>query len=147
MGFKSINFREHIFSFILTPLVIVIGIVSYFRFVVYQDYMVGYKGACDPVEKECFVECDSDICAKENYYSEVQKYAPDLYKECGKDITGCQAANECLPEDRNCSITYCNKEIDGDVCDSFDKELNLNTTEKNVGSFKEGILQDNNIKN
>jgi hypothetical protein len=74
-----------------------------------HDYVVGYQGSCDPATGKCFKSCDDDACTKPNYYAEMQKYEPDLYKECGKDITDCAVASMCLPSDHRCSITYCDK--------------------------------------
>ncbi|PIZ86732.1 hypothetical protein COX93_03360, partial [Candidatus Nomurabacteria bacterium CG_4_10_14_0_2_um_filter_30_12] len=78
--------------------------------------MVSYEGVCDPTIEKCFIGCEDDECTKEYYYSEVQKYAPDLYAECGNDITDCESANICLPEDKECSVSYCDETIDGSIC-------------------------------
>jgi len=89
-------------------------VFSYYRFMVKYDYVVGYQGSCDPATGKCFMSCDDDACTKPDYYSEMRKYEPDLYKECGQDITNCDAANVCLPGDRKCSITYCNDKTSDD---------------------------------
>ena len=83
-----------------------------------HDYVVGYQGVCDPAIGKCFMNCEDDACTKVDYYSEMQKYEPDLYKECGQDITDCAAASMCLLSDRKCSITYCDKKTsdDNNVC-------------------------------
>jgi len=110
--------RNHFFFYILVTLIFVVGVFSYHRFMIKQDYMVGYEGVCDPVanENKCFAGCEDDDCTKEYYYSKMVKYAPDLYKECGEDITDCESANSCLPDNRNCSATYCDPEVEGDTC-------------------------------
>lgn len=116
---KNIHFfRDHSFSCILVLLIIVAGFFSYHRFITTSDYIVGYQGVCDPARGKCFKSCEDDACTKADYYSEMQKYAPDLYKECGKDITDCATASVCLPSDRKCSITYCNNRTsdDDNVC-------------------------------
>lgn len=112
------NFSDHFFFYILTILVFLSGIFSYNRFIVKQDYRVGYEGICDPTTNinKCFIGCDDDACTEEYYYSKMVKYAPDLYGECGEDITDCEGANFCLPSDRDCSVTYCNPEVEGDNC-------------------------------
>jgi len=115
-------FCEHIFSFILFPLIIIVSIISYSRFMVNHDYMVSYEGACDPTLEKCFVGCEDDSCINEYYYSEMQKYAADLYMECGNDITDCESANICLPEDSGCSITYCD-EANGSICKVITNKL------------------------
>jgi hypothetical protein len=80
--------------------------------------MVGYEGVCDPVLNigKCFEGCSDDACTEKYYYSKMVKYAPDLYKECGEDITDCEFANACLSDDRDCSVTYCNPEVESDTC-------------------------------
>ena len=88
-----------------------------------HDYMVAYEGVCDSSTQSCFVGCNDDACADAYYYAKVQKYAVDLYAQCGKDITGCEAANACLPlNDRKCSITYCDPGTDGDACEMLTEE-------------------------
>jgi hypothetical protein len=92
-----------------------------------HDYIIGYNGSCDPALGKCFMSCDDDACAKPDYYSEIRKYEPDLYNECGKDITDCKAADVCLPSDHKCSITYCDKETsDNDnICQTpIDTQIN-----------------------
>ncbi len=111
------KFRDNIFLYVLVPLIIFLVSFSYLRFIVAHDYMVAYEGACDPVTNNCFIGCEDDVCTKEYYYTKVQKYAADLYAQCSEDITGCEAANECFPiNDRKCSVTYCDLEIDGTAC-------------------------------
>ena len=100
------HFRDHILSYILIPLIIVVSVLSYYRFIINQDYVIQYEGICDPAMESCFLGCADDECTEEYGYSIVQKYAADLYAQCGSDITDCEAANMCLPDDRECSITY-----------------------------------------
>lgn len=114
----KVYFRNHFFFLILTFVIIIVGVFSYYRFMIKHDYVVGYQGVCDPATGKCFMNCEDDACTKVDYYSEMQKYEPDLYNECGKDITNCDAASVCLPSDRKCSITYCDKSTsdDDNVC-------------------------------
>jgi len=117
MGIKYQNFlSNNFFLLILLCAVIVIVFLSYSRFIVRQDYLVRYEGVCDPATEQCFIGHDGD---EQYFYSQVQKYAPDLYKECGKDITDCESANICLPTDRECSVTYCDAGINGNICDNI----------------------------
>ena len=102
-------FRNHFFPFILILGIVFVVIFSFYRFMIKHDYIIGYQGVCDPTTGKCFMSCDDDACTKPDYYLEMQKYEPDLFKECGADITDCEAANACLPGDRKCSVTYCNK--------------------------------------
>lgn len=106
---KKVYFRNHVLFFILVPIIIIISVFSWYRFMIKHDYVVGYQGSCDPATGKCFMSCDDDVCTKPDYYSEMRKYEPDLYGECGKDITGCDVADVCLPSDHKCSIAYCDK--------------------------------------
>ena len=136
-------FRNHILLFILTTFLIIVSVASYYRFMIRHDYVVGYEGVCDPKIEQCFIGCEDDACTEEYYYSQVIKYAPDLYNECGSDITDCEAASMCFPNDQKCSVNYCNPEIDGDVCTVITLDGELNTQDND--SIKDDILQDDNI--
>ena len=98
------HFRDHLFIYPIVLAVVVMSVFSYYRFIVKNDYLVYYEGVCDPYTKSCFKSCDNDKCT---YYMKVQKYAPDVYAECGKDVTNCKLANACLYNDQQCLITYC----------------------------------------
>src|SRR3989344_4685293 len=107
MGIKFQKFlSNNFFLLILLSAVIVNVFISYNRFIVRQDYIVRYEGECDPLLERCFVGCEDEDCTEEYNYSIVQKYAADLFAQCGRDITDCEAASMCLPGDRECSITY-----------------------------------------
>jgi hypothetical protein len=111
------KFKENILLFVLLPLVVLTVGASYVRFMVIKDYLVAYEGVCDPVVNSCFVGCEDEECTSEYYYSSVQKYAVNLYAQCGEDITDCEAASICLAtDDQDCSVTYCDPEVDGDTC-------------------------------
>jgi hypothetical protein len=136
-----LNIRNHLF-FILIPIIIVVGYFSFNRFLIKHDYIVSYEGTCDPIVSKCFVGCEDDSCTTKYFYSKIQKYAPDLYNQCGKDITDCEQANVCIPSDRVCSITYCNPEVDGDICSEILTEETINDTE--FSSTEDNLLPINN---
>ena len=142
----KVNFREHFFFLALSLLVVMVGVVSYYRFITRNDYIVEYQGVCDPTREKCFIGCEDDACTKESYYSKVQKYAPDLFAECGKDITGCETANKCLPNDRKCSITYCDEIMDGS---SVPNEKLSNDMQNNnqIDLKEEKLIKDNIVNN
>jgi hypothetical protein len=126
-------FRDYIVFFILAILVIVTGVASYYRFMIKHDYVVIYEGECDSSMEQCFIGCNDDACIEKYYYSKMQKYAPDLYAECGEDITDCEAASVCLQGDKKCSITYCDPIIDGDdTCSVVEESLKDNDIDKNI---------------
>jgi hypothetical protein len=147
MKIRYTYFREHLLFCVLAPLVIVIGVISYYRFMVSQDYVVAYEGVCDPAQEKCFINCEDNACTKMDYYSNMLKYAPDLYAECGKDITGCDAANVCLPSDRKCSITYCDPKIDGDDTCSTSADKSDTSNDNQVDSGEQKSLQNNDTSN
>ena len=115
-------FLNHIF-YILVPFIIIVSFASYYRFIIKHDYVVGYEGVCDPSIEKCFIGCEDSACIKEYYYTKVKKYEPDLFRECGKDITDCEDASVCFPNDRTCSVVYCSPGVDGDICKTPDESI------------------------
>jgi hypothetical protein len=138
------HFCNRILSYILVPIIIIVGIISYNRFIIERNYIVEYEGVCDPFLEECFIGHEDDEYENEYYYSYVHKYAYDLYKQCGKDITDCQSANMCLPEDKDCYIDYCDVDIDGYICENLQEELNIESN-NNSESLKDDYKDNTNI--
>ncbi len=127
------KFRDNIPFYILVPLVILCVGYSYFRFVITQDYIVEYEGVCDPATHDCFKGCPDDACTDSYYYDTVQKHAVDLFAQCGKNITNCDAANACLPQsNQTCSITYCDPQTDGDMCETITERVSTTTNDANL---------------
>ncbi len=115
--------RSKILFVIFVVFVILSSSTSYYRFVVLDDYLVSYEGECDPYEQICFIGCEDDECTSEYYYSQVEKYAPNVFEQCGEDITDCENAYVCLPEDdEKCNITFCNPEFNDDACEKLTGE-------------------------
>lgn len=146
------HFSNHYFFYVVSLLIVLSGISSYFRFMVNNDYMVSYEGECDPTVDTCFLGCEDDECTESYYYTNMQKYAADLYRQCGPDITGCEEANICLPEDYNCSITYCDEEVEGEgVCSIPEEDSNVedieNIEDDAQEPTEEELLPDDNIIN
>jgi hypothetical protein len=140
------HLSDRILSYVLVPTIIVLIFISYFRFVVYRDYIVEYERECNPATEDCFIGCEDDACTEEYYYSLMTKYASDLYSECGADITDCEEAQICLPDDRECSITYCDTDVDGDACEAHTQE-SVQQIDEQIDSTQENILQNDNIDN
>lgn len=135
------HFRKNFFFYIITSLIIVVGVISYSRLFINQDYLVEYEGECDPITENCFVGCEDDECTEEYYYTKIIKYAPDLNQQCGKDITDCESANICLSDDRECSVTYCDIETDKEICELITREQDMqNANEENT---EEPLLENN----
>lgn len=113
-------FRAHFLLIILLPLCIGATAASYYRFLVADNYVVAYEGDCDPYAASCFIGYDEDS-GDNYYYAKVRKYAPDVRAECGEDVTGCEDASVCLPQDRDCSVTFCSADTtaEGDTCENL----------------------------
>lgn len=142
---KILNFREHVFSYTLAALFIFIVTVSYHRFMISRDYLVGYESECDPLAQSCFTGCEDDKCSEIYYYAHAIKYARDLHTQCGSDITDCEAARVCFPEETRCSITFCEpKEAD---CESITPGSTTEDEEINLKGLDLGqqILSENNL--
>lgn len=109
--------NDNILLYILIALLVLCTGYAYYRFMIVHDYIVAYEGKCEPSLHSCFAGCDNDGCADVAYpYTKMQKNETNLYAECGKDITNCDAANTCLPQgDKRCSIIYCDPNA-GETC-------------------------------
>jgi hypothetical protein len=125
------DLSDHMFSYLVFLCMFGTIVFSFYRFFVRNDYMVWYHGTCDPSVSSCFKDCEGDTCVKENYYTKVEKYAPDLLKQCGKDIKGCSLANMCTTVDSNCKITFCSDSLGQGVCSSL-VQMNGNEVQKDL---------------
>jgi len=144
------HFRKHFFSYILIIAILANVGFSYYRFIIMHDYLVGYEGTCDPKTEKCFTGCTDDACTESYYYSQMRKYEPDLFAECGVDITDCEEASVCLSNDRDCSITYCDEKTktEDEECISGIKNSDAENDKSSVSSLGEDkILQDNTSDN
>lgn len=138
--------RDNILLYTLIALVVLLVGASDFRFILAQDYVAAYEGACDPAASVCFIGCEDDACTEEYYYANVEKYAADLYAQCGADITDCASANACQINDRKCSVTYCDPETDGDACETLGEESNTSIDTQPSGteeSLRQGTVSSN----
>lgn len=133
------HFFDHFFFYILAIFIIITTVAAYYRFMVSYDYIVSYEGSCNPEENVCFTGCEDEECSEVYYYSFIQKYALDLYEQCGKNITDCEEANICLENDSDCSITYCDLEMDGESCSAAHEE----TSEQYGDHIEQGVLEGN----
>jgi hypothetical protein len=111
------HFKKYFLLYSLIPLLILSTAASYYRFMVIHDYTVEYEGFCDPEVSSCFIGCEDEECTTEYYYTIIAKSASDLQKKCGLNIAECELAHTCLAEgDESCTVTYCDKEVDGEIC-------------------------------
>jgi hypothetical protein len=113
-----LHLKKYFLLYTLVPLLILTVAASYFRFMVSYDYLVSYEGDCDAFSQSCFLYCEDDECTEPLYYSIIERDASALRSICGAnaDILNCEAASTCQPNDRSCSVTYCDATID-DNCE------------------------------
>lgn len=116
------HLNSHTLLYFLVLSIFITSVASYYRFIIRSDFIVEYESICDPTTERCFVKCGDNGCAEKHYYFNVRKYAPELYSECGNDITGCKSATTCLSDDHGCLITYCDLRISGNNCSSLVNE-------------------------
>ena len=110
---------------------------SYYRFMVIKDYMVRYEGPCDQYTESCYIGCEDDECSEQYFYTEITRHANDIYSLCGEDITDCEAANTCSPIDRECSVAYCDLDIERDACETI-SEVDRSTSSDNLSDNTQG---------
>jgi len=138
--------KSKILFWIFVVLIVLSTSASYHRFIVLQDYLVAYEGECDPYTQVCFIGCEDDECISEYYYSQMEKYAPNVFEQCGKDITDCEKAYVCLSEDgEKCSITFCNPEVDGDACEELTEEDYVE--EEDSAEYSDSTSEDTEVLN
>lgn len=124
------KFRNTFFSYTLVLLIMLYVGTAYVRFFVIDDYVVAYEGDCDPTEHDCYIGCEDEECIEKYYYFHVKKYAPDLFAQCGADITGCENAQVCFPgNERLCTITYCDTKHEYELCEQVP---NSNSVQKAI---------------
>lgn len=111
------HFQRHLLAYIFIPLIILTVAASFYRFMVAQDYTVGYEGLCDPYTEECYVYCEDEECTEPFYYSWIERNAGLLYEQCGELVTECDAAYECPIDDESCFIYFCDPEFE--ECDEL----------------------------
>lgn len=110
------HFKDNILKYTLIPLCILFVGASYVRFMVVHDFVVSYEGICDESTESCFIGCEDEECTSLYYYTKIEKYAADVFSQCGEDITDCEYAFTCLASDRHdCKIEYCTPEA-GEEC-------------------------------
>lgn len=131
------------YFFTLTILILLFLAIlsSYFRFVVQNDYVISFEGWCDPERESCFVnsyedeECtdpDPKNCLVEYTYKIVEKPVKDYrdqISECDSenpylDPMECEFAENCSDDEEECSIKYCDPDIDSN-CFILDSNLEI----------------------
>jgi hypothetical protein len=114
----SVHLKKYFLLYTLLPLLTLAGGASYLRFMISYDYLVSYEVACDEFSQSCFLYCEDEECVEPFYYSKIELDASSLRSICGveADVSKCEAASTCQPNDISCSVTYCDATID-DNCE------------------------------
>lgn len=110
------EFTKRILFYTLAPLLIFTASYSFYRFIVVNNYLVGFEGSCDPEIHSCFIGCNDDACTDTYYYAKIERNAATVKKQCGADVSVCSVAETCLENEKGCTVTYCDPETDGDSC-------------------------------
>lgn len=108
------HFKKYFLTYTLVPLTLLFLAASFYRFMVSYDYLVSYEGFCDPYTESCFLYCEDGACTEPFYSTFVERRAYTLRELCGNTILDCAAADTCLPDEPDCSVTYCNPRRDDD---------------------------------
>lgn len=112
-----------------------IGGYSYYRFVAEKHYIVEYEAECDAETTSCFVACEDEECTATYTYQVVRKYASDIYRDCGEDVSTCEAAASCQKSDIFCEVEVCEPDTDettecstpGEVTETPDEVTDLSS--------------------
>lgn len=126
------HLRNHILLYILLPLVVISATVSYYHFILANEYVVEYEAECDPATESCFEGCEDDTCESTYPYKIMEKRASSILSTCGSDITDCPEANGCLDSDLECSVEYCDQESLGEGESCFVAEVEEVDTEEEI---------------
>lgn len=116
--------KTHFFSLSIIVLLLLLLGGSYVRFVVMSDYLITFEGECDPYTESCYEGCEDEACSEIYYYNLIERHAAETFNRCGTgNVLECDAAWECQDDAEDCSITYCDQEIDGsDTCIRLTKQ-------------------------
>lgn len=119
------SFTKHPLLYVLAPLCIFAVSASFYRFILTEDYIVEYEGACDPETESCFVGCSDESCSQSYYYTWIQRNASVVKARCGTNVAQCERASTCEPGEAECSVHYCAPELlTGDeACDNVVQEI------------------------
>ena len=108
--------KSKIFFIVLAVMVALSIVVSYFKFMVFRDYIVEAQANCDPATEACFVhECDStagETCSGKpeedtSYYKLIKRSAKNI-PTCDPAADGC-AAYVCPAGEAGCEISLCSE--------------------------------------
>jgi hypothetical protein len=130
------TFKNHVLLTVLVPLLVLTVAAAYYRAFVSHEYILTYEGECDAYEESCYVSCTDDACSEPFYYSLMTRSAAGITELCNTDnITECEAAYTCLPEEAGCEINFCDPSDESAECevleatdrpDTYSDPLDLN---------------------
>lgn len=107
-------------------IIVIVFLLSVFKFAFSGDYVVVNKIACDSTLESCFVEecteddprCDEQSIDGMHTYKYITANASDIY--CSNEDSSCFTSCENI---QSCFLTYCDEEID-EACQHTPTEEN-----------------------
>lgn len=112
--------KEHFFFYTLLILLFLAIAASFYRFVVISDYTIYDEIECDPYTSSCFLYCETDECEEPFYYAEMTRNAAFYINVCeGLDYYDCDASYDCMPEEKDCTVTFCDETDPENDCYHF----------------------------
>lgn len=101
--------------------------LTYYKYVIKQDYLIVANAPCDPNSESCFyMTCAEgyDTCSstESNYYKKVEKKVYNI-KMCDPSVDGCNPM-VCAEDEKNCTVTTCSVEDleEGESCSTSIQE-------------------------
>jgi hypothetical protein len=107
-------------------------LLSYFKIIVKNDFVVFGETSCDPVRERCFSRpCEDendcgDPASKYSYYKLIKKNFKGI--SCGSNNEKCNVLS-CNQEEKNCTEILCDKQNvkDGEECNDPEAYNNHNS--------------------
>jgi len=112
------------FLIVFFSLVSVVMVVSYYKYMVLNDYYIKIQTDCDPSIETCFVavcepssdtECPSDPALQTQYYKFIEKKAVNI-PLCNQSETDCPLLS--CEKNEDCRVIFCDENIvpEGESC-------------------------------
>lgn len=101
-------------SFVALAIIISVGL-TFYRYVVLQDYQIIAEISCDPATDDCFVRTEEDEST--STYRLLSRNAANI-PLCDPETNENCRALLCEPNERDCEITSCSEEDlpEGESC-------------------------------
>lgn len=116
----NIDFLKRNFFFIaIVAMGVIFTLVSYYKYIYKQDYLIHFRLPCDPKKENCYVgDCDVEKVEECKKYFDVKEDGIAYYKVLERkayNFPDCDFLNQPCPEilcpkgEKDCQIILCNK--------------------------------------